>query len=258
MKNQTRRETMFFALVSMLALRMKASATDLTLEPPPAFKPGEKLKYDLGWSFMKVGRATTEILPDTQYKGEPARQFRMTVRTASVVDKIYKIRDSLTAYSSMDVSRSFLYEKTQREGKTKRDVQVEFDWETKQATYTDKLKKRKREPIPILDGCLDPLSAFYFVRNQTFDVGSVLRGPITDGKKCMTAELRVVKRERIKVDGKKYNTFLVVPDIKDIGGVFKKSKDAKIEIWITTDYRHIPVRMRSKVVVGSFFCELKA
>ena len=38
--------------------------------------------------------------------------------------------------------------------------------------------------------------------------------------------------------------------------VFKKSKKAKIQIWLTADDRRIPVRIKSKVVVGSFVADL--
>jgi len=53
-----------------------------------------------------------------------------------------------------------------------------------------------------------------------------------------------------------YDTYLFEPDIEHVGGVFEKSKDAKIELWITADKRRIPVRLRSKVIVGSFVGEL--
>jgi len=46
------------------------------------------------------------------------------------------------------------------------------------------------------------------------------------------------------------------PNLKDIGGVFEKSKDAKISIWVTADHRRIPVMIKSKVIVGSFVGEL--
>jgi hypothetical protein len=48
----------------------------------------------------------------------------------------------------------------------------------------------------------------------------------------------------------------VEPQLKHIGGVFKKSKDARLQIWVTTDKRHLPVRIKSKVIVGSFVAEL--
>ena len=81
--------------------------------------------------------------------------------------------------------------------------------------------------------------------------------PLTDGKRCKEALITVVARETIKVNGKKYDTFKLIPDFKDIGGVFEKSKDAKVEIWCTADHRHIPVLLKSKVFVGSFKAELE-
>jgi hypothetical protein len=38
--------------------------------------------------------------------------------------------------------------------------------------------------------------------------------------------------------------------------VFEKSKDARIQLWVTADRRHIPVKIKSRVVVGTFVGEL--
>ncbi len=43
---------------------------------------------------------------------------------------------------------------------------------------------------------------------------------------------------------------------KDVGVVFEKSKNAKIQVWVTADKRRMPVKIKSKVVVGSFVGEL--
>ena len=62
--------------------------------------------------------------------------------------------------------------------------------------------------------------------------------------------------EIIKIEGVTYDTFLMEPELKHIGGVFEKSKNAKIKLWITADKRRIPVKIKSKVIVGSFVGEL--
>jgi len=41
-----------------------------------------------------------------------------------------------------------------------------------------------------------------------------------------------------------------------VGVVFEKSKNAKIQVWVTADKRRMPVKIKSKVVVGSFVGEL--
>ena len=251
-----KRKIIFYAIL-LLALFSRRAHCEIVVseESPPAFEVGEKLKYRLGWQFITAGYAYTEVMPDEEIEGRKLRSFKMSARTNNMVDPFFKVRDKLTSMTEYDLSRAIIYKKNQREGKINRQISVKFDWKTLTALYEEALKKRTRT-TPILEKTLDPLSAFYFVRMQKLDVGSVITGPISDGKRCKISEIRVVAKETIKVNGKKYKTFKMIPDLKDVGGVFEKSKDAKIEIWVTADHRHIPVRMKSKVVVGSFIAEL--
>ena len=253
---QLRRNFIISLLASPLLSRWSRSEEGTSVASPSAFEPGEKLKYSLGWQFIVVGHATLEVLPDEEMYGRKVRSFKMEARTGKVVDNLFKVRDSLSSIAEYDVRRSLGYTKLQREGKTKRDVTVDFDWDNLKAHYYE-VRSRSSKTIDIPENTLDPLSAFYFIRNQKLEVGTVIKGPMTDGKRAKEAEIKVVKRERIKVNGKKYDTFKLVPDIKDVGGVFEKSKDAKMEIWCTADDRHIPVLLKSKVMVGSFKAELE-
>jgi len=70
------------------------------------------------------------------------------------------------------------------------------------------------------------------------------------------AEARVVGRETVSVPAGTFETFVVEPDMKNLGGVFKKSKDASMKIWVTADARCLPVKVKSKVAVGWFTAEL--
>ena len=105
-------------------------------------------------------------------------------------------------------------------------------------------------------GTFDPLSVFYSFRLHDLEKYKEFETPVTDGKKCVMGTVRVIKREKIKVEGTYYDTYLVEPDIKDLRGVFQKSKDASLKIWVTADKHCIPVRIKSKVIVGSFVADL--
>ncbi len=253
-----KRRRFITALLSLPLLNRMALAESQTNPGNlPPFKPGEVLKYSLGWQFIVVGHASLEVHPDGEYQGRPVRRFSMKARTGSVVDHIYKVRDSLTSIAEYDVNRALAYKKSQREGDEERDEVVHFDWDKMEANYHEQLSGKKKT-IEIQDNTLDPLSAFYFIRNQPLKVGTVIKGPLSDGKRCKIAKISVVKREKIKVNGKKYDTLKLIPDIQDVGGVFKQSKDATMEIWCTADHRHIPVLLKSKVAVGSFRAELES
>jgi hypothetical protein len=239
-------------LLSPFAIAEEASSDD----QKPAFEPGEKLSYSLGWQFIVAGHATLEVLPDEELDGRPIRSFYMGAKTTKFADALFKVRDTLSSLAEYDVSRSLGYAKIQREGDTKRDVTVDFDWDNLTATYYE-ARKRQSIQIPIPENTLDPLSAFYFIRNQPLEVGTVIEGPMTDGKRCKIAKIEVVERKTIKVNGRKFDALKLIPDFQDVGGVFEKSKDASVEIWCTADHRHIPVLMKSKVIVGSFKAELE-
>ena len=44
--------------------------------------------------------------------------------------------------------------------------------------------------------------------------------------------------------------------MENLGGVFNKSPKGMLEVWYSDDDRKVPVRVRSKVIVGSFTATL--
>ena len=92
----------------------------------------------------------------------------------------------------------------------------------------------------------------------TFKKNEVIERSVTDGNKTITARAKVIKQEKITIDGVQYDTYLLEPEIERIGGVFEKDPNAKIKLWLTADHRHIPVKIASRVAVGSFIGELQS
>lgn len=218
------------------------------------FVPGERLVFQLKWAFVPAGEAVLEVMPYDTVNGGDAYHFVMTARSNSFVDNFYKVRDRIDAYVDIDMNGSILYRKKQREGSTKRDVEVIFDQKDVKAHYHR--KGRKKKEIVIVPGTFDPLSVFFFARTVDMSVGMYIRKAVSDGKKMVVGQAKVVRREKIKVPAGKFDTFLLEPELADIGGVFEKSKEAKIQVWVTADERRIPVKIESSVSVGRFKGEL--
>ncbi|MGE0082822.1 MAG: DUF3108 domain-containing protein [Desulfococcaceae bacterium] len=251
--DDSKKKTAWLIILIILTLVIPPVSAE-TSKPPSPFYPGEKLIFALRWGVIHAGEATLEILPFGTVSGEPAWHFVMTAKTNSFIDTFYKVRDQIDSYTDDGLTRSLLYKKKQREGKSKRDIAVTFDWESGKAHYVNKGKAKP--PISLMPGTFDPLAAFYFSRMTDFKTDTVLRRPITDGKKNIMGRITVKKRETIKIGETSYDTFLLEPDLKDVSGVFEKSKDSKIHLWVTADERRIPVKIASKVIVGSFVGEL--
>jgi hypothetical protein len=217
------------------------------------FYPGEKLTFQVKWAFIPAAEGVLEVMPLEEVNGVKSYHFSMTARTYEVVDIFYKVRDRLDAYVDEGMGRSLLY-KQRQDGKEKRSVTVNFDWEKNEARYSN--FDENNQPIPIFPGSFDPLSVFYAFRLLPLQEGNEVKVPVTDGKKCVIGKARVIKREKIVVRDVVYDTFLVEPNLEHIGGVFEHGKSSKAQIWVTADEACIPVRVKSEVIVGSFVAEL--
>ncbi len=218
------------------------------------FAPGEKLTFQLKWSFIKAGKTILTVEPRQKVEGELAHHLVMSTRTTSFIDKIYKVRNRVDSFVDEEVQHSLLFAQRQREGRTKRNIIVHFDWEKEQATYTR--DDKAREPIDLLPGTVDPLASFYYLRTLDLKENMLVERPITDGKKNVVGWVHVWQKETIKVPAGTFETYRTEPVLRDARGVFEKSADSKLTIWVTADWRHIPVKITSKVAVGSFVAEL--
>jgi hypothetical protein len=79
---------------------------------------------------------------------------------------------------------------------------------------------------------------------------------VADGKRSIVGRANVVRREIIETAFGKLDVFLLDLTMDDISGTFEKPEGAAMQIWVTADAYRMPVRIRSKVPVGSFVAEL--
>ena len=217
------------------------------------FRPGEKMSFEVRWAGILAGEAVIELLPVEDLNGTDAYHFVFTARTSPFVDIFYKVRDRIDSYTDREMTHSLLYIK-RHEARSKKEITVQFNWESQEARYF--FNGEGIDPISVMPGTFDPLSVFYAFRLNDLDKQDSYDIPISDGKKCLIGKAKVIKREEIKLGGIPYDTFLVEPEMEHVGGVFEKSKNAKIQIWVTADNRRIPLRIKSKVKVGSFVADI--
>ena len=102
--------------------------------------------------------------------------------------------------------------------------------------------------VPISSGAQDILSSLYYVRMMDLEVGRSVFIENHADKKNYPLEIRVLKKERIKVPAGEFDCTVVEPVLRS-AGLF--SQKGRLTVWLSDDEARIPVLMKSKVVIGS-------
>ena len=223
----------------------------------PTFNEGETLEFKLGWGIFSVAEASLRTIPD-KYGEQDALRITLTARTNSFADTFYKVRNTSESWVARDVSCSFEYAADQNEGGRVRDTRAVFDSENQTVRYINNLNGENRAPVDILPGTFDPLGIVFFTRSLDFDVGDRLVAPTSNGKEFLYTVIHVKEKVVKRFRYGKREAFVLEPDIKDLGGVFKRSPDGNLRFFMSADDEKLPLRMESEVAVGKFWAELVA
>ncbi len=250
---QPRLSFFFLVVFGLLPLGQLSAEGDLLVR----FRPGEALRYDLRWSVFHVGYARLQVHGLEEIDGEKAWHFSFHVRTNSFADNFFKVRTRIDSWVSEDLQHTLFYKEKKREGSTKRDIEVTFDWEKREAVYSN--RGESKEPIALPDGPLfDPVGAVYYFRCLPLRAGESYSFSVTDGKKVVALSFPLKEGDRLKVDAGTFPTFKIRPETGELGGVFEKSADSEVNLWFSSNRLFYPVQVQGEVVVGSFWAELKA
>jgi len=218
------------------------------------FGPGERMEYEIYWTVFHAADGVLEVMDDTEMRGEPARYFKATARSADWIDNLYRVRDTIEAWTDMDVGYSLRYKKDQNEGTYHKKVDLVFD---KKSNLSHRYSRGKYSMSLVQPAdVFDPMSILFAFRKFDLYEGMHFAANVSDGKKSVVSEAVVGKAEDVETDLGEFRCFKVRIDVKHLSGVFNKSKDASLHVWFTADARRIPVKVRSKVSVGHFSMEL--
>jgi len=233
----------------------KDSAAVTAALPPPlrdigqhALRVPEKLVFDViwgGWSFKWVhaGKATLELLPTDS----PAEwKIRSLAWCNKFFQSFYPVQDTVSSIIDSRGIYPLRFEKRLHEGSYHARVSALYDQKAHTLTTLDTV-------LSIEPFTHDVLSAFYFIRTRPLKVGDSFDLAAVSGRKKYNLRVICHGRETVKVPAGEFKTLIVEPVLKG-DGLFKAK--GKLTIWVTDDAQHIPVKMQSKIPVGSIKAEL--
>lgn len=228
-----------------------------TLAPPPPprpplpdvlpFGPGESLKFSIDYGILNAGGATMEVAGQRRIAGRQCLDIRTEAKSNAFFSKFYKVWDRAQTFVDASTLLPWRFEKHQREGGYRKDLLVKFDRPGAFASYEN------GDEIVIHPHAQDELSAFYYLRTLPLEVGrDVLIDSHADRKNY---PLRVIVhgRETVEVPAGTFDCFVVEPVVRE-GGIFQAK--GTLTIWLTADERRMPVKMRTKIVVGAVTASL--
>lgn len=240
--------TGFYGLLIMILL---ASVTSLF-----SFKDGEKLVFDVKYGFINAGQATLGVETTTFRDTVDVYQITSTARTNRFFDHFFKVRDEIESIMDKEGMYSHRFTKRLREGGY-RQHRIHFYYPDQGFTiysrYSYSEGRFNQERMDIPGRTQDILSAFYWVRTQELVPDSSIYVHVTADGRNYNAEVKVHPPEIVDtIWGEK--ECLILEPVLEGEAIFKQTGD--IYIWVTNDEHKIPVKLRSKIVFGSFYAHL--
>jgi hypothetical protein len=217
-----------------------------------AFAVSERLVFDVSWSGIKAGTAVQEIA-----RTGDTVTITSVARSADWLSVFYKVDDHLEAVMNKGENGQLfgmprIYRENLSEGRTRFHKEVTFDHASRTALIVNFLDTT-RINFDITPITFDSLSCFYFARLQNLEIGKSFYIDVFDGKRLHNTEVKVLRREELETDVGTFKTIVIMPVLKT-NGIFSNTGD--LYIWLTDDERHIPVKMKSKVKIGSITAKL--
>ncbi len=224
-------------------LYLKYLEPELRLVNNKAFKEKEFITYQIKYGPIKAGYSTMTIPEITNLRGHNVYHCVSEARTTKFFDFTYSVRNSYESFFDMESFASLKYIENSNEAGKKKTRTTYYNTDTLTGKY-------KESTFGIAPNAMDVLSALYYVRTQNIYPGMKIEVDTTSGSKNYKLIIEIYEGETLKTKIGKVDTYLVIPRLKFDSGVFQAKGELKI--WMTKDKRHIPVKMSSKVIIGSF------
>jgi hypothetical protein len=249
----------FSASVFLLALAQERPVPPLSTqsESEPfkpanknAFRPGETLTYRLHYGFVDAGRAVLEVKEeDKKFLNRSSYHVVGIGTSTGAFDWFFKVRDRYESYVDRDALVPFVFLRNVDEGGYKIKQTYVYNHHKKEV-----ITEGKKYMVP--HGVQDMISAFYYARNLDFSdakEGQIYSIPSFVDEEIWNLKIKFVGRENLKTDLGTFRCLKFRPIIQK-GRVFKKEED--LNVWISDDGNHIPIRAQAEILVGSIKMDL--
>lgn len=236
------------AIAAALAAAPASAQTGGSALPETPFDVGERLEFSVGYGPLPAGSMAIEIQDLTTFRGTPAYHIVFDAETNKAVSFVYELDSHEESWFDAVRFRSLRYLKRSVENDKQYTREYRFDQDA-HLRITPEGEAKSASPHAV-----DQLAFMYYLRLLPLKPGAkfVLNNSADPNDNPVT--IRVLKKERVKVPAGTYETWVLDLDVTTDNGVFKKGGENRI--WLTADDARFPVKLSSKIGLGSFQAEL--
>ena len=220
------------------------------------FKPGETLTYDVSWSnFLTAGTATVSVVEKKPSFGSVAYYITAEGRPTAFVSRLYSLYykiDTLVDVYTLLPQRGSTYSE---ENGRKRMKITRFNQAARTADYEVQTATVSSRGLSLPAYTQDALSALFVLRALGLRQGEKMTIPIADGGSIYRAAVSVGAPEAVKTGIGSLTALRITPTITDAQG---RPVGRNLALWVSTDARRLPVKLRADLSVGSFNLVLKS
>jgi hypothetical protein len=222
-----------------------------------AFSDGEWFKFRIHYGVFNASFATLNV-QNTTLKGKNVYHIKGRGKSTGLLDLFFEVDDRYETYIDKETGAPYRFIRDIDEGGHTKDIQIDFDHESKTATVNDK-KHKEVTTMEIKPGTQDMVSAFYHLRNavdiQTLQKGDEFILPMFFDKENYDFKMKFLEREVVKTKFGKINALKFRPYVQS-GRVFEEEES--LTVWISDDDNKIPLKIKAKLAVGSLTADLDA
>ncbi len=220
-------------------------------------EPQSVLHYKAEWRRLHAGRARLAL--SAAESAEALFRADLHLETTGIVSKLYKVNDEYTSWFDSSFCTSATVLRT-NERERQHETRAIFQQPPGKALLLEADQPRgaavqyKEIDVP---ACVhDVIAGLVRLRALRVDVGSSIELPLSDGNKSVLARVQALRTEVLKTDAGVYTT--VCYEVFLFNGALYGRK-ARLFIWISTDDRRVPVRIRIQMpfYIGTVSLELE-
>lgn len=213
------------------------------------FSGSESMHFSVSWTGgIKIGDLTLDL------RSEGSKGFAIHARVTDygLFRLVYPVDDEFVTYVRSNLKLPYRYEVHQKEGRGR---------VTRRLTLYDQagllVKYRKNdmaeEVFPVAGPVYNEFSSFYRTRSMELIPGRSFMVPTFADRKRNEVKVLVKGMEDIDTVFGRVRTVVVMPQMK-FKGLYDKTGDTLI--WLTDDECRVPVRINSKILIGSLTADL--